>query len=312
VEAWAIRVNITTSKTSTQRDRRGAQNARASAPAKPTGAHHSAPDGPSTPGAPDFIPAFSAIKEWCRRLLEPQHIRIKPSDLAEKVIVVGDPARAKFIAENLLEDARLVHEARCFHIYTGTYGGERVSVAVHGIGAGSAAIVFEELRMLGAKVMIRLGTAGGLIPELRIGDAIVATGAAYIHGGTIGSYVPDACMVAAANPILATKLYENARRIHGRVFLGPVFSSDAFYAEDKDFVRKWSSRGIIAVEMEVATLYALAAMRGFDAAALLVVSDNLAVPGEEKLRHHEELEPYVEKAARAVLETLREYKPTRG
>ncbi len=241
--------------------------------------------------------------------MKPQHIRIEPSQLAEKVVVVGDPARAKYLAEHFLDDAELVNTERCFNIYTGYYRGERISVAVHGIGAASAAIVFEELRMLGAKVMIRLGTAGGLIPQLDIGDAVVATGAAYIHGGTIGSYVPDACMVATPNPILTTKLYEKAENIHGRVFLGPVFSSDAFYAEDKDFVAKWSRRGIIAVEMEVATLYSLAAMRRFDASALLVISDNLAVPGKEELKHHKELEPYVEKAAKAVFETLREYKP---
>ena len=236
----------------------------------------------------------------------PQHIRISPEKLAKHVIVVGDPARARYIAENFLEDVELVNEERCFHVYTGYYRGARLSVAVHGVGGPSAAIVFEELRMLGAETMIRLGTAGGLIPELDIGDLVVATGAAYIHGGAIGSYVPDACMAAAADPFLAVRLYENARKHHGRVMVGPVFSSDAFYAEDKDFVKKWSSRGIIAVEMEVATLYALAAMRGFRAAALLVISDNLAVPGKEELKHHRELEPFVEKAARAVLETLRE------
>ncbi len=241
--------------------------------------------------------------------VKPQHIRISPTQLSEKVVVVGDPARAKYLAEHFLEDARLVNTERCFHIYTGYYKNERVSIAVHGIGAASAAIVFEELKMLGAKIMIRLGTAGGLIPGLDIGDAVVATGAAYIQGGTIGSYVKDACMVAAPDPILTTKLYEKAKEFHGRVFLGPVFSSDAFYAEDKEFVSKWSNRGIIAVEMEVATLYALAAMRRFSASALLVISDNLAVPGKEELKHHKELEPYVEKAARAVLETLREYKP---
>jgi 5'-methylthioadenosine phosphorylase len=246
------------------------------------------------------------------KILQPQHIRISPKDLAKKVVVVGDPARAKFIAENFIEDAKLVNTTRCFHIYTGYYRNEPISIAVHGIGAPSAAIVFEELRMLGAEVMIRLGTAGGLVPYLEIGDAVVATGAAYIHGGTIGSYIPDACMVATPNPLLATKLYEKAKDVHGRVFLGPVFSSDAFYAESKDFVEKWSRRGIIAVEMEVATLYALAAMRGFDAAALLVISDNLAVPGKEELKHHEELESFVEKAAKAVLETLREFNPNRG
>ncbi len=237
--------------------------------------------------------------------MKPQHIRISPDKLAAKVVAVGDPARATYIAERFLENSELVNRERGFLIYTGRYRGERISVAVHGIGAPSAAIVFEELRMLGAETIIRLGTAGGLRPDLDIGDAIVATGAAYIHGGTIGSYVPDACMAAAADPILAGKLYEEARRLHrGKVFLGPVFSSDAFYAEDKSFVEKWSSRGIIAVEMEVAALYALAAMRGFRAAALLVISDNLAVPGKEELRHHEELKEYVDTAAQAVLETL--------
>ena len=242
------------------------------------------------------------------KTLKPQHIRISPDKLAEKVIVVGDPARAEYVAENFLEDAELVNRERGFNIYTGYYKGTRVSVAVHGIGAPSAAIVFEELRMLGAKVMIRLGTAGSLIPELDIGDAVVATGAAYIHGGTIGSYVPDSCMATSPDPRLTTLLYDKAKEFHGRVVLGPVFSSDAFYAEDKEFVKKWSSRGIVAVEMEVATLYALATMRGFKASAILVVSDNLAVPGKEELKHHEELKEYVDKATRAVLETLAEYK----
>lgn len=239
--------------------------------------------------------------------MKPQHIRARPEDVAEKVVVVGDPARASFIAEHFLEDAKLVCTERCFNIFTGHYKGERVTVAVHGIGAASAAIVFEELRMLGARVMVRLGTAGGLVPELDIGDMVVATGAAYHYGGTIGSYVPDACMVASPHPLLTTLLYEKAREQGGRVYLGPVFSSDAFYAEGKDFVEKWSKRGILAVEMEVATLYSLAAMRGFAASALLVISDNLAVPGKEELKHHKDLEPYMEKAARAVLETLRAF-----
>ncbi len=241
--------------------------------------------------------------------MKPQHIRISPDKLAEKVVVVGDPARAEYLARKFLRDAELVNKARGFHIYTGYYGDTRVSVAVHGIGAPSAAIVFEELRMLGAKVMIRLGTAGGLVPSLEIGDVVVATGAAYIHGGTIGSYVPDACMVAAPSPKLTTMLYDKAKEIHGRVVLGPVFSSDAFYAEDKNFVKKWQSRGIVAVEMEAATLFALSAMRGFHAAAILVISDNLAVPGKEELKHHEELVQYVDKAAKAVFATLADFTP---
>lgn len=236
--------------------------------------------------------------------MKPQHLRVAPGKLAERVVVVGDPARAQYLAERFLKEAELVNKERGFHVYTGLYNDVKMSIAVHGIGAPSAAIVFEELRMLGAKYMIRLGTAGGLIPELEIGDAVVVTGAAYIHGGTIGSYVPDACMTTAPDPVLTTRLYENAQRYHGRVYLGPVFSSDAFYAEDKDFVKKWSRRGIIAVEMEAATLFALGTLRGYRSAAIVVISDNLAVPGKEELKHHEELVEYVDKAAKAVFETL--------
>jgi len=240
--------------------------------------------------------------------VKPQHLRLSPEKLAERVVVVGDPARATYLAERFLQDAELVNKERGFLVYTGYYRDIKMSVAVHGIGAPSAAIVFEELRMLGAKYMVRLGTAGGLIPELDIGDAVVATGAAYIQGGTIGSYVPDACMVSAPDPLLTTSLYNKAIEHHGRVYLGPVFSSDAFYAEDKDFVKKWASRGIVAVEMEAAALFALAALRKYKAAAILVISDNLAVPGKEELRHHEELKEYVDRAARAVFETLSDIK----
>ncbi len=238
----------------------------------------------------------------------PAHIRAKPGSVADRVVVVGDPARARFIAERFLEDVRLVNENRGYYVYTGSYKGRRVSVAVHGIGGPSAAIVFEELAMLGARVLVRLGTCGGMIPELDVGDFVVAAGAAYLCGGTIGSYVPDACMAASPSPDLTVLLAEEAER-RGRVFIGPVYSSDAFYAETKDFAQKWSRRGVIAVEMEAATLFTIGWLRGLRTAALLVVADNLVVPGKEELKTHSELENYVERAAEAVLETLVKYKP---
>ncbi len=243
---------------------------------------------------------------------KPIHIKAKPEDVAPIVVVVGDPARAEFMAKEVLEGAKLVNRERGFLIYTGTYSGERVTVAVHGVGGPSSAIVFEELRMLGAKAMVRLGTCGGLVEWLDIGDMVVATGAAYNPGGTVGAYVPDACMVAAPDPLLTVILYEKAKKYSDRVFLGPVFSSDAFYAEDPQFARKWSSRGVIAVEMEAATLFTLATLRGFKAAALLVVSDNLVVPGKEEMKTHEELKEYMYKASKAVLDALVEYAKKAG
>lgn len=235
--------------------------------------------------------------------ITPQHIRVPRGSVAERVVAVGDPARARYLAENFLEDARLVNEKRGFLLYTGSYRGTPVSIVVHGIGAPSAAIVFEEVRALGAEMIVRLGTCGGLVEDLDIGDMVVATGAFYNPGGALGQYFPGVCPATAPDPFLVEALYREASR-RGRARLGLVYSSDAFYAEDPGMARRLSGMGAIAVEMEVAVLYALAGLRGYRAAALLVVSDNLVVPGKEELRGHEELEEYVARAGEAVLEAL--------
>ncbi|MFP3160986.1 MAG: nucleoside phosphorylase, partial [Vulcanisaeta sp.] len=112
----------------------------------------------------------------------PIHIRAGEGDVAERVVIVGDPARARQLS-GLLTDVKVVNENRGFITYTGMYEGVRVSVAVHGVGAPSAAIVIEELIKLGAKLIIRLGTTGALRSEIGIGDVIVPTGSAYNPGG---------------------------------------------------------------------------------------------------------------------------------
>ncbi len=236
-------------------------------------------------------------------MITPQHIKASPEDVSKYVVVVGDPARAKFIAENFLKESELVNEARGFLIYTGTYKDLKVSVAVHGIGAPSAAIVFEELRALGAEVMIRLGTCGGLIKEIDIGDFVVATGAAHNPGGTLGQYFGEILPPASPDPFITALLAEEARK-RGRTFIGPVYSSDAFYTENPNMAKRLSEMGVIAIEMEVATLFSLSWARRYRSAAILIASDNLVVPGKEKLRSHEELEDKVKLAAEALLETL--------
>ncbi len=159
--------------------------------------------------------------------------------------------------------------------------------------------------MLGAKRIVRLGTAGALVKELDVGDIVIASGAAYQKGGTIGAYVPEACMATAPDPILLTRLYNRVKDlVSSKVIIAPVFSSDAFYVEDEEFASKWARRGIVAVEMEVATLYALSSLRGYQSAALLVISDNLVVPEKKELLHHEELVSYIETAAKAILDVL--------
>ena len=234
----------------------------------------------------------------------PAHIRASKGDIAERVIVVGDPERARQISK-MLEECRLVNDNRGLLVYTGKYKGTPITVATHGIGAPSAAIVFEELRMLGGKVMVRLGTCGGFLEEMNIGDIIVVTGAAYPIGGTIGMYIKGEPVALAAVPSydIVQALIEECKIRKVKYFVGPVFSSDAFYAEDPEFIEKWKSRGYLAVEMECATLFTLGLLRGFKTGALLIVSNNLARE-EKEVKIASELREYVRVASSIVLEAL--------
>lgn len=227
----------------------------------------------------------------------------KPGDIAERVIVVGDPARVEQISR-LLENPRPVNVHRGFPVYTGTYGGIRVSVACHGIGGPSSAIVFEELRMLGAEVMIRLGTAGGLLPEMETGEIMIPEAVACSSNyGVLATYAPGVHLPLAPNYEVIDALVQEAKR-HGLKFrMGAVVSNDAFYAESKEFAEEWRKRGVIAIEMECAALFGIARIRGFKAGALLVISNNV-VRGTP-IATAEKLKESVEKAAKVILEALK-------
>lgn len=232
----------------------------------------------------------------------PVHIRARSGDVAEGVIVAGDPARVDLIA-SMLSDSKLVSTSRGFNIYTGFYDDVRVSVAVHGIGGPSSSIVFEELYMLGARVIIRLGTCGSLVEGIGIGDLVIPTGAGYHPGGLYYQYLGEyVCTPTTPSYELLKLLVEEASNTGIRYHLGPIISSDAFYAEDPQFASRWSSRGVIAVEMECATLFMLAGIRRFKAGALLIVSDSLVT-----WRHatSEELEEAVTKVARIALNAIK-------
>lgn len=233
----------------------------------------------------------------------PFHILVKKGDIAERTIVAGDPARVKQIA-SYLDDPVLVNENRGLLVYTGKYKGTPITVATHGMGSGSSTIVIEELAMMGAKYIVRLGTAGGLVKDLKVGDFLIVTGAACIHNGnSLGMYAPGYCLPTSPSPILTSNLISSAMKRGEKVAMGPVFSSDAFYAETQDFVKYWSERGILAVEMECASLFALSWIRGFHAAALVVLSDSL-VDEKKVLLTAKELEPRIKIAAEIVLDAL--------
>ncbi|MCS7109003.1 MAG: purine-nucleoside phosphorylase [Sulfolobales archaeon] len=234
--------------------------------------------------------------------MNPVIIRAKKGEIAERVVIGGDPARIEQLA-SLLEDPKLVNSNRGLLTYTGTYKGVPVTVATHGIGGPSSAIVVEELIMLGAKVLIRFGTCGAMVSGLGIGDIVIPTGAAYNQGGLLYQYLKEnICMAASPNYEVLNSIVNEAVKSGVKFVVGPVVSSDAFYAEDPEFVKKWTGRGIIAVEMECATLFALSSMRKVKSGSLLLVSDSLV----EHLGFAtaEELRSYVERASKIALNSL--------
>lgn len=235
-----------------------------------------------------------------RQERQPVHIKARPGEVAELCLVMGDPARVLH-ASSLLEGAKLVNQHRGFLLYTGTYRGVEVSVACHGVGGPSAAIAVEELAMLGARTIIRIGTAGAFLEHIEPGEVVVPNAALYKNsvpslylGGQVGPTVPDFELMAS----LLRGLTSKGLRAH----VGPVFSSDAFYLESPGFAREWAARGAIAVEMECATIFAVASMRKLRAAAALLISNNLA--RQTEMLDAEQLRPRTLKVVEAVLDEL--------
>ena len=231
---------------------------------------------------------------------QPQHIKSTKGDVAERVVVAGDPARVVQLSR-MLERSKLVNENRGFLTYTGYYNGTPITVSCHGVGGPSSAIVFEELVMLGAKVIVRLGTTGAFLKHMKVGEVVIPTGAAYL-GGTLAQYIPDAHITPVPSFDVTNELVNAVKEEGLRYHIGPVFSSDAFYAEDPEFVKRWASKGYISVEMECATIFGLGMLRGVKTGAVLLISDNLAEM--TPMVDAEYLKPYVEKAGRAVLKAL--------
>lgn len=231
--------------------------------------------------------------------MKPQHIKAGPGDIAKRVVVSGDPARVLQLSR-MIEGPRLVNENRGFLTYSGEYAGKKVTVACHGLGGPSMAVVVEELIMLGAKAVVRLGSCGGLLKPMKIGDMVIASRAGY-KGGTLDQYFGK--KITAKPDLELTELLKDTTKQQGiDCYRGPVFSSDAFYAEGLDFVKASTEEGYIAIEMECATLFGLGRLRGVKTASLLLVSDNIteAAPVVDAAA----LRRYVTKAGGIVLESL--------
>ena len=224
--------------------------------------------------------------------------------VAERVIVVGDPNRAKFVAEHL-EDPKLVNDHRGLLTYNGFWRGKEVTVSTHGMGGAGAAIIFEELIQLGAKVMIRYGTTGGIRKGIKVGDFIVPTSAYYYHGGLFREYFGDLSPAPAPSLEVAWSLYRKALERGERVWARPIVSSDAFYAESKDLVERWASYGPVSVEMECATLFAVSTFRGIKSGALLLVNGSHVEP-VDRLILEETMKEKLWRGAEIILDVLSE------
>lgn len=224
--------------------------------------------------------------------------------IASRVVIAGDPERVDALARTL-EDPKLVTSKRGFFTYTGRYKGEDITIATHGIGAPSVAIVIEELAMLGAKVFVRFGTAGTFNPEVELGDFIMPNSASHQSGGIYKLYFTGKETKPSPDRELLKALKRSFKRNGLRFHTGKVFSTDAFYAEDENFLQKHSEKKEIAVDMECAMLFRLSSMKGLRSAAVLAVSDSLAA---KKWISNEELSSKIWEGSKALFEALSGYK----
>ena len=202
------------------------------------------------------------------------HIAAKNGEIAEAILLPGDPLRAKFIAEKFLENPKQYNEVRNILGFTGTYKGKKVSVQGTGMGIPSISIYVNELfKDYGVKRAIRVGTAGAIREDVKIRDLVIAVSASTDSGANnvrFGgrNYAPTASwnLLKTAWDIASAKGWNPKA--------GPIVSSDMFYTEDPDEWKLWAKFGCLAVEMETAELYTLAAKYGREALCLLTISDS--------------------------------------
>jgi purine-nucleoside phosphorylase len=208
------------------------------------------------------------------------HIAAKPGEIADAVLLPGDPLRAKFVAETFLENPFQYTAIRNIFGYTGVYRGKKVSVQGTGMGIPSISIYLNELyRDYGVKRAIRIGTAGALQKEIALRDMVIAMSSCTDSGANLirfsgRSFAPTASfsLLKAAYDVAVSKGWQPR--------VGSVISSDMFYTENPDEWKMWAKYGCLAVEMESAELYTLAAKYGREAVALLTISDHLVTHEE--------------------------------
>lgn len=214
------------------------------------------------------------------------HIGAKPGDVAETVLLPGDPLRAKWAAEKFLNNAVCVNEVRGMLGFTGTWKGNRVTIHGSGMGMPSLSIYANELiRDYGAQTLIRIGSAGAMQDNILMRDVVIAMTSTTLSTPSRGIF-KDLNYAPCADFELLRAAVASAEAKDITTHVGGIYSSDVFYDERPDLNEQMIRHGILAVEMEAAELYTLAARYGRRALAILTISDHLitggALPSEDR------------------------------
>jgi purine-nucleoside phosphorylase len=203
------------------------------------------------------------------------HINAKKGDIAETILLPGDPLRAKWIAETYFENPVCFNEVRGMLGFTGTYKGKKISAMGTGMGVPSISIYANELIMdFGVKNLIRVGSAGSYQPHINLRDIVLAMAASSTSGVNELRF-GGADYAPTANFELFQKAVEVAKEKGIPIKAGNVLTSDEFYADEFESYKKWSKFGVLCVEMETAGLYTVAAKHRVNALSILTISDSL-------------------------------------
>jgi purine-nucleoside phosphorylase len=214
------------------------------------------------------------------------HIGAKPGEIAETVLLPGDPYRARWAAQKFLKDPVLVNEVRGMLGFTGTWRGHRVTIHGSGMGMPSLSIYVNELfKDYGAQTMIRIGSAGAMQRRVNIRDVVLAQTASFV-GSPSRTIFKELNFAPAADFGLLAAAHRAAVAKGVPVHVGGIYSSDTFYDERPDLTEQLTRHGCLAVEMEAAELYTLAARYSRRALAVLTISDHLltheALPADQR------------------------------
>ncbi len=208
------------------------------------------------------------------------HNEAKKEDIAKTVLMPGDPLRAKFIAENFLDDYKLVNSVRNVYAYTGTYKGKRVTVMASGMGMPSIGIYSYELyKFYDVDTIIRVGSAGAYTDKLNLYDVVLADGA-YSESSFAKSQGNEENNILHGNKELNEHIKDVASKMGIEVHYNNIHSSDVFYKENDNFKELYEKYGCVCVEMESFALFHNANVLGKKAACILTISDNLVTHEE--------------------------------